>query len=164
MVKVYGEGVDGERTPYRQDLAALLNRLLAVLADRETRLLRAHGVDMWEYVVLGGLERGPAQTQNQLASEVGRDKTRLIPILDRLQARGLVERSPDPGDRRNRVVSLTGIGRQLLSRCRRDVRCMETDLLVGLDPADAEAVVRALVHLVDANQPDREPLHPETAP
>jgi DNA-binding MarR family transcriptional regulator len=156
--------VDGERTTDRKDLAALLNRLLAVLADREIRLLKAHGLDMWEYVVLGGLEPGPAQTQNQLASEVGRDKTRLIPILDRLQARGLVERSPDSGDRRNHVVSLTGTGRELLSRCRRDVRRMEADLLAGLDPADAETVVRALIHLVDAHQPDRQPTLPEPAP
>jgi DNA-binding MarR family transcriptional regulator len=156
--------VDGDRTPEREDLAALLHRLLSVLTEREAGLLDAHGVNMWEYVVLGGLERGPAQTQNQLASEVGRDKTRLISVLDRLQARGLVDRRPDPRDRRNRVVSLTGTGQELLTRCRRDVRRMEAAVLAELDPADAETAVRALVYLADAHRADREPPLPEPAP
>lgn len=155
---------NGDGTPEREDLAALLHRLLAVLTERETELLAAHAVDMWEYIVLGGLERGAAQTQNQLASQVGRDKTRLIPILDRLQARGLVDRRPAAHDRRNRVVRLTNTGRQLLTLCRRDIRRMEVDLLDELDPTDAEATVRALVHLTDAHRPVREPPLPEPGP
>ncbi len=164
LVKVYGSGVDGARTPDREDLAVLLRRLLSVLVEREALLLTVHGVDMWEYVVLGGLERGAAQTQNQLARKVRRDKTRLIPILDRLQARGLVDRRPDLRDRRNRVVRLTSTGQELLARCRRDVRRMEADVLASLDPADAQTAVRALVHLADAHSPDREPSLPEPAP
>jgi DNA-binding MarR family transcriptional regulator len=139
--------LDADDWEDREDLAALLHRLLAVLVERETQLLAPHAVDMWEYVVLSGLEHAPAQTQNQLASKIGRDKTRLIPILDRLQARGLVDRRPDPLDRRNRIVRLTDAGRELLGRCRRDIRLMEAALLETLDPLDAKATVRALVHL-----------------
>jgi len=147
------ELVDGDGGD-RKDLAALLRQLLSVLVERETALLHTHGVDMWEYVVLGGLELGAAQTQTRLAGAVGRDKTRLIPILDRLQARGLVNRRPDPRDRRNRIVSLTGPGRELLTRCRRDVRRMEADLLAALDPAVATTTtVRALVLLAEAAHP-----------
>jgi len=148
------ERLDGEGGD-RKDLAALLHQLLSALVERENPLLDTHGVDMWEYVVLGSLELGAAQTQKQLAGAVGRDKTRLIPILDRLQARGLVNRQPDPRDRRNRVVSLTGTGRELLTRCRRDVRRMEADLLAALDPAVATTTVRALVHLAEAAHPSR---------
>jgi len=108
--------------------------------------------------------RGAAQTQNQLARKVRRDKTRLIPTLDRLQARELVDRRPDPHDRRNRVVRLTSTGQELLDRCRRDVRRMEADVLASLDPADAQTAVRVLIHLADAHNPDREPSLPEPAP
>ena len=55
--------------------------------------------------MLSGLVDGPAQTQARLAEAVGRDKTRLIPILDALEARGLVTRAPDPADRRNNPSS-----------------------------------------------------------
>jgi DNA-binding MarR family transcriptional regulator len=97
--------------------------------------------------VLAALEAGPAQTQARLAAAIGRDKTRLIPSLDRLEARGLVAREPDPADRRNRVVSLTGDGRQVLGECRGAIRAMEDDLLAGVPPADRAAFVRTLEQL-----------------
>lgn len=114
-----------------RDLGALLHALTRAVVDAEVPVLRAHGVEMWDYVVLGGLEHGPAPTQVQLATAVGRDKTRLIPILDRLEARDLLRRTPDPDDRRNRVVALTDAGRALLADCRTSIRALEEDLLAG---------------------------------
>jgi DNA-binding MarR family transcriptional regulator len=124
----------------RRDLGDALYRLARLVAEREVPVLRGHGVEMWDYVVLGGLEHGPAPTQSQLATAVGRDKTRLIPILDRLEARGLLRRTPDPGDRRNRVVALTDAGRALLAACRASVRVMEGELLADLDPAEQQTL------------------------
>ncbi len=134
----------------RQDLGALLHRLLGVVVDRESPLLHAHSIQMWDYVVLSRLEYGPAPTQNQLASAVGRDKTRLIPILDRLQARELIDRSPDPTDRRNRIVALTDSGVTLLRECRSDIRAMEAELLAVLDPTDAATFVKALASITQS--------------
>jgi DNA-binding MarR family transcriptional regulator len=42
---------------------------------------------------------------------MGYGKTRLIAILDRLADEGLIERTPDPEDRRARIVQLTAAGR-----------------------------------------------------
>src|SRR3954453_1383233 len=84
------------RVPDRPDLAALFLQLARELMRREEPLLAAHDLPLWDYAVLVRLGDGAARTQAQLAGSVGRDATRLIPILDRLQARGLVERTPDP--------------------------------------------------------------------
>jgi DNA-binding MarR family transcriptional regulator len=132
----------------RRDLGALLHSLTRAVIDAEVPVLRAHGVEMWDYVVLGGLERGPAPTQAQLAAAVGRDKTRLIPILDRLEARGLVCRTPDPDDRRNRIVGLTGSGRSLLEACRASVRALEGELLADLSPGERAVLIEMLERLV----------------
>ncbi len=137
----------------REDLGALLQRLLRVVLERETALLTRHDVEMWEYVVLTALQHGPAPTQNQLAALVGRDKTRLIGTLDGLQARRLVERNPDPGDRRNRVVSLTPAGSDRVEACRADIRRMEADLLGAVGPDEAEAFVRVLSRLAGRRLP-----------
>ncbi len=134
-------------SPRRPELGALLYRLARSVVAAEVPVLRGQGVEMWEYVVLGGLERGPAPTQSQLAAAVGRDKTRLIPILDRLEARGLLRRTPDPDDRRNRVVTLTAAGRSLLEDCRAAIRALEDDLLAGLAPADRVALFAILERL-----------------
>ncbi len=138
----------------RPDLGVMLHRLTSTVAQRELPLLRAHQIEMWDYVVLGGLEHDSAPTQAQLATAVRRDKTRLIATLDRLEARGLLHRTPDPDDRRNRIVTLTEAGRTLLADCRRDIRAMETDLLSTLRAPDQTAFIRALSRLAESTRED----------
>ena len=128
----------------RRDLGDLLGSLVRVVIERETPLLAERGLDMWEYVVLLRLAGGAAPTQAQLAVAVRRDKTRLIPILDRLERRGLLDRTPDPADRRNRIVALTAEGQAVLADCRAAVAAMEEELLGSLRPEDAAALRRAL--------------------
>jgi DNA-binding MarR family transcriptional regulator len=132
----------------RPDLGVLLHRLTSAVAQRELPLLRGHQVEMWDYVVLGGLEHGPAPTQAKLAVSVGRDKTRLIQTLDRLEDLALLDREPDPHDRRNRIVTLTAAGRSVLAACREDIRAMESDLLANLTTSEGAAFIRCLLTLV----------------
>ncbi|MEU4802871.1 MarR family transcriptional regulator [Actinosynnema sp. NPDC023587] len=136
-------------TGQRHDLGASFARLTRAMIDAETPVLDAHGVDMWEYVVLGALESGAAPTQVELAAAVRRDKTRLIPILDRLEARGLLSRTPDPADRRNRVVALTDDGRAVLAACRHDVRAVEADFLASVPAAKRRVFVEVLDELAE---------------
>lgn len=131
----------------RPDLGVLAHRLTRAIAAAEAPILAAHGLSMWEYVVLSALGSGPAPTQAQLAATTGRDQTRLIPVLEGLGARGLLERTPDPDDRRRRVVTLTASGRSLLSGCRDAIRALEVRLLADVDPDDREPFVRALGRL-----------------
>ena len=80
----------------REDLGALLARAMRRIMEAERPLLEAHGMGMWAYVALTLLARGPAPTQLALAEAMGYDKTRLIKILDGLEADGLITRAPDP--------------------------------------------------------------------
>lgn len=123
------------------------------MIDAETPILRAHQVEMWDYVVLSALEASAAPTQSELATATGRDKTRLIPILDRLESRGLLSRTPDPADRRNRVVALTAEGRALVASCRADIRAMEKAFLADIPPTKRAAFVDVLNDLTDRVTP-----------
>ena len=138
--------MDGQR----HDLGAAFAWLARAMIKAEEPILRAHDVEMWDYAVLVTLERGPASTQSELAAASGRDKTRLIPILDRLEARGLLRRTPDPADRRNRIVALTAAGRDLVASCRAAIRAMEEEFLADLDPDERAAFVTVLDRLADA--------------
>ena len=131
----------------RHDLGASFVRLARAIIEAETPILRAHDVEMWDYVVLSALESAAAPTQSELAAAVHRDKTRLIPILDRLEARGLLSRTPDPADRRNRVVALTEEGRALVQACRADIRAMEADFLAAVPPAKRRTFIEVLDQL-----------------
>lgn len=141
-----GEGPAGSRD-HRPDLAAMIAPLARTLMAAEQPVLDAHGLSMWAYVVLLGLERGPARGQGVLAQEIGADKTRIIPVLDDLQRRGLIERRPDPADRRARVLALTAEGRALRDATQADIQAKEEKLLSRLGAADRRGLLNSLITL-----------------
>ena len=126
----------------REDLGALLARATRRLIDAERPLLDAHGLSMWGYVALTLLARGAAPTQLALAEEMGYDKTRLIKLLDGLEADGLITRRPDPADRRAKVVELTADGRAKHAAVGGRHPAMEDELLAGLGDGERQALLR----------------------
>lgn len=133
--------------PGRPDLGAMVVRLGRALIAAEQPVLAAHDVSMWGYAVLTALADEPMRTQAALARAIGADKTRIIGTLDRLQDRDLIEREPDPEDRRVRLLRLTSDGRRTYDSVRAGIRLVEEELLSGLAPADRRAFVRALQRL-----------------
>ena len=84
-----------------------------------------------------------------LATAIGHDKSRLIPLLDQLEHDGLIVREQDPADRRHRRVRLTRQGESRLAAVQAEVRAMEDDLLADLSATDRRALLRILTHLAD---------------
>jgi DNA-binding MarR family transcriptional regulator len=132
-----------------EDLGALLAGATRRLIEEERPLLAAHGLTMWGYIALSRLAEGPADSQLLLAESIGYDKTRLITLLDALEADGLLTREPDPDDRRARVIALTPAGRKLHRAVRRSVRTMEKRLLSGVGEADVQRLRDILGGLAD---------------
>lgn len=126
----------------RPDLGAMVLRLGRRLLAMEQPILARYDVTMWAYIVLTALRDGPARAQASLAAAIGADKTRLIPVLDDLQRRGLIEREPDPADRRVRLLGLTDEGRRVQGAVQAEIRAEEAKLLGATE--DREAFVRAL--------------------
>jgi DNA-binding MarR family transcriptional regulator len=128
----------------RPDLAAMIVRLERALIAVEQPILVAHAVSMWGYMVLTALRSEPMRTQAALARAIGADKTRLIAVLDALQQRGLIEREPDPADRRVRLLGLTEAGQRVHATIRAAIRAEEERLLDRLPAADREVFLRSL--------------------
>ncbi|HOV99859.1 MAG TPA: MarR family transcriptional regulator [Rhodoglobus sp.] len=127
-----------------EELGALLHELLGVVIEREAPILAAHGVTMWEYIILSRLAGEDGLTQTELARRSRRDPTRLIGHLDALTDRGLIVREVDKADRRRRTVHLTEAGWAVVRAARRDIREMESGLLAGL-PVDLHAALAAVL-------------------
>lgn len=138
----------------RPDLAAMLVRLGRVLIAIEQPILTAHDVSMWGYAVLSALRDEPARAQAALARAIGADKTRLIPILDELQQRGLITREPDPADRRVHLLGLTPAGRELHAKVQAEIRAAEVRLLDSLPATDRRAFLRSLQTLNESRRGD----------
>ncbi|MBU3066261.1 winged helix DNA-binding protein [Nocardia sp. NEAU-G5] len=135
---------DGRAAPTRRDLAAMLAPLAQGFAAAELPILRAHDLTMWAYVVLITLADNPIRSQARLAAATGADKTRIIPILDDLQARGLIDRYPDPADRRVHLLALTDEGLRLCRAAQAQIQRHEEQVLARIDPADRAGLLRAL--------------------
>lgn len=138
-----------ERARRPRDLAALMAPLARDLVRAEEPVLKANGLTMWAYAVLLALAAQPARSQAALAAQIGADKTRLIPILDDLQERGFIERSPDPADRRSHLLAATPQGHHASQRTQQEIQRQEDDLLAELTPDDRAALFRAL-HVLSA--------------
>ncbi|MEC3918122.1 MarR family winged helix-turn-helix transcriptional regulator [Nocardia sp. CDC160] len=131
----------------RPDLAAMIVPLGRALMAAEQPVLAAHGLTMWAYVVLLRLDETTTRGQGVLAQEIGADKTRIIAVLDDLQERGLIERRPDPADRRARLLALTPEGRELRDATQAKIQAQEDRLLSKLPAADRRGFLNALITL-----------------
>lgn len=74
------------------------------------------GLTVIEWYILRALYDQDGQHASELARAVGRAATSFTPILDKLQNKGMIERRPDPADRRAVRIYLTVKGAQLRDR------------------------------------------------
>ncbi|AEK37309.1 MarR DNA-binding transcription regulator [Corynebacterium variabile DSM 44702] len=111
------------------------------------------GVDRRTYSVLSGLARLGPQTSAQLAEEVGIDRSGASRYADRLEKVGLLERSPDPRDRRATLLSLTPAGKETAAQVHENLARHLDSLIADLPEDRAQALIDGLRMLTDA--PDR---------
>ncbi|WP_329190272.1 MarR family winged helix-turn-helix transcriptional regulator [Streptomyces sp. NBC_01428] len=104
------------------------------------------------YLVLVALAAGEPPTQLALAQQVSLDRTVMTYLLDDLEARELIERRPDPRDRRARQVVITDKGRDELGRARRGLATAEGRLLADLDESDAASLRTLLTRVAHTAQ------------
>jgi len=129
-------------------LGALLARTSHALSSAVAEGLAVHALTLRGFLLLHAASTG-ASSQQALAALVGLDKTTMVAAVDDLAARGLVERRPDPQDRRVRLVVLTEDGARLLRRAREVVERTEHDLLDDLGAEGRDALRGLLVRLLE---------------
>ena len=72
-----------------------------------SRAVQPLGLSVIEWYILRALYEQDGQHASELAKSVGRAATSFTPNLDKLQDKGLIERQPDPSDRRAVRIHLT---------------------------------------------------------
>jgi MarR family transcriptional regulator for hemolysin len=118
-----------------------VGRLLRTYADQKARL---HGMTRAQWAVLLRLERREGLKQSELADELDIQPITLTRLVDRLCDNGLIERRPDPNDRRAKRLFLTPAARPLLDRIATQVEELAETVLAGVDPAAVGVVLTQL--------------------
>ena len=101
---------------YRERPALLLHKLGSTVLERAEDPMAAIGLSPRQYSLLAVMDSDEPSSQLELAGLCGLLPAQVVPVLDELESRGLVERTRSETDRRRSVVRITAAGRELLQR------------------------------------------------
>jgi DNA-binding MarR family transcriptional regulator len=143
------DGVDEIRDQWRRGRPDLdpspigvigrISRLARELEQRLEPVYREHGLEPGWHDVLATLRRsGPPYRlrPSEFTSALMLTSSGTTKRLDRLEQAGLIERGPDPDDRRGTLIALTAAGRTLIDSVTEAHLENERRLLAALDEAD----------------------------
>lgn len=121
-------------------------RMLKTYADQRGRQF---GISRAQWGVLVRLDRSEGLKQSELAELLDLQPISLTRLLDRLAKNGLIERRPDPSDRRANRLYLTPAARPLLEQLAGLGRDLMEHVLAGLDLKTNERLLRDLEVMKD---------------
>jgi MarR family transcriptional regulator for hemolysin len=102
------------------------------------------GATRAQWKVLFRLTRTPGLRQVELADMLDVEPITLCRIVDRLEESGLVERSPDPDDRRARRLHVTAQAQPVIEKLQALAAELSGEAFAGIDPGDVETTRQVL--------------------
>jgi DNA-binding MarR family transcriptional regulator len=133
------------------EVLSRVSRLARHLDRARAAAFADRGLEPWEFDVLAALRRSGrpySLTPGRLLQETLVTSGTMTNRIDRLEARGLVRRRPDPVDRRSISVCLTPEGATLVDTALTDLLDKERAILSGVAAADRTTLSSLLRQLV----------------
>src|SRR4030081_560218 len=128
----------------RTEILASVDRELA--ADEQ---LAAMEVTSAQFIILATLSMGLAKSASDLCKGISYDAGAMTRMIDRLEEKGLLRRSRDPGDRRLVNLELTEKGNAALPRMRDSSMRVLTRFLQGFTKAEARQLEAFLTRMLE---------------
>ncbi|MGD8563983.1 MAG: MarR family transcriptional regulator [Desulfarculaceae bacterium] len=130
----------------------LIYRVGRLLRLRASQFLKSQGLDITpeQWGLLLKVTAHPGQTQGELADENLNDHPNITRMLDALAKRGLLERRPDPQDRRSFLIYATEKGKALQDRILPEIIEAKGRFYQGLNQTDI-ASLRDQLRLIEQN-------------
>ncbi len=133
-----------------RDLLFLLHDVAQLIRLDADRRASFHGLTRAQWMLLIWLERRPGITQKELADIIEVEPITIARLIDRLESSGLVERRPDPADRRIWRLHLLSPAQPVLD----DMAVERADMLAtasqGIDRVTLDSTMATLL-LMKAN-------------
>ncbi|HLV82864.1 MAG TPA: MarR family transcriptional regulator [Devosia sp.] len=118
------------------------------------RRLAPAGIATAYLPVLFALGDGTAMTQKALAQRAAVEQPTMAATLKRMERDGLVQRRPDPSDRRSALVALTPLASGQLDRVQTLVEQNNAMAMANLQPAEQQALLTHLLQVIAALEAD----------
>ena len=125
---------------------------------------RAYDLTPVQYAALVAIRTHPGIDATRLSAVIAFDRSTLGNVIERLEAKQLIERKPSRQDKRVKLLYLTKAGIALLREIMPSVDRAQARMLQPLKPADRRTLMALLTQLVDLNnESSRVPLRAEDA-
>ena len=115
-----------------------------------TEALKPTGLNPRHVGVLFEVRARPT-SQQALIESIGVDPSKLVGLLNDLEAEGLIVRRRDPDDRRRHIVEVSKKGRTQLAAAERAVAEVEERLFVGVDEKQRKQLLELLAQVADSS-------------
>ena len=132
---------------FDNDLQIQLHDVARMQRTRFDRWARNYGLTRAQGVILARLNRQPGISQIDMAALCEVEPITVGRLVDRLEARGLIERRPDPTDRRIRRLHLLPAAADIIAKIEAYRRELSDYLLDGLSAEERQTVVKVLRHM-----------------
>lgn len=109
--------------------------------------LAALGIDVRHANVLQAVSKSEGDSQQAVSEALGVPPSRMVALVDDLEALGAVERRRNPSDRRTRALYLTADGRRLLVQVQEEARAHDASVCQPLSSRERAALVDLLRRL-----------------
>lgn len=139
----------------------LIRRLHQISVAQFAEKTSEHGFDLTpvQFAALMAISSNPGIDQATVAGLIAYDKATLGKVIDRLQTKGLVDRTISTKDRRARQLKLTKEGRKTLETIQPLVNAVQDEILIGLTDEEKVNFVQLLNKVTSAgNDLSRAPL------
>ena len=131
-------------------IGGLVHEIDRLVKNRFDRFAETTGMSRAQWQVLARVAKRQGVNQATLADLVGVEPISICRMVDRLEAMNLVERRPDPGDRRARLIHITEAASPGLERMRAAAQALFKGALAGITPEEEE-ILYSLLGRVHAN-------------
>jgi MarR family transcriptional regulator for hemolysin len=133
------------RKQVREGFAPLIARAARQWRRAVDRHLQPFGLTEATWLPLIYLARAPEpMRQKDLAAALTLDGSSVVRLLDSLQASGLIERREEDGDRRAKIITLTGRGQRIIDQVEAASRQVRNATLTGLSEEELRIAARVL--------------------
>jgi DNA-binding MarR family transcriptional regulator len=133
---------------FDRDVLIILHDVARTLRTRFDQKARAtHAMTRAQWVILSRLDRQPGMSQNEMAAICEVEPITVARLIDRLEARGLVERRADPSDRRIKRLHLLPPAKPILETINEARESMSARITAGLDEKTRNTLIDALLVL-----------------
>jgi len=137
----------------------LISQLGFFSSRRFTEALDPLGIGPRDFLLMRFVDASHGQSQHALAERLQIPPSRMVALVDRLEEMGLLERRPDPDDRRVRGLFLTRRGRSVLEKAGKIAIDYETQLCAGINREEREQLIDLLQRL-QVTQTELRGVHP----